>query len=93
MSDPEWGTFLTSRPTQTQCLGVIREYNHLLAHLPLPDEVILGVILEVHPCYDNVKGRNWYHGVYLRLDERAKAALSLLSDAGSVDGVSLLSLL
>jgi hypothetical protein len=90
MSDPRWGTFLTSRPTQTQCLGVIREYNHLLAQLPLPDEVILGVILEVHPCYDNVKGRNWYHGVYLRLDDRAKVALSLLSNSGPIQGMPML---
>ena len=89
MSQEDWGIFLTSRQTRSECLGVVREYNQLLAKLDLPDEVILGVIFDIHYTYDNVRGRNWYHGIYLKLDERAQKALSLLSHAGSVDGVSL----
>lgn len=59
----------------SQCRGVIVEYNRLLAKMNLPEEVIMGVIFEIHPTYDNVRGRSWFHGVYVRLDERAKGVI------------------
>ena len=89
MSRAEWGVFLTSRPTVPECRSVIRNYNRLLRRLGLPEEVILGVQFDIHPTYDNVKGRNWFHGVYVTLDERAKVAREMLPIPREVQGVHL----
>lgn len=83
MSRKEWGEFITSRPTPKECRRTIVEFNQLLRRLGLPEEVILGVVFEVHPCYDNVLGRNWYHGIYLTLDKRASRAISALNPRGN----------
>jgi hypothetical protein len=80
MTDPAWGKFITSRPTKKECRLAIHEFNRLLSRLSIPEEIKLGVIFEIHPCYDNTVGRPWYHGIYARIDERATRALQMLPE-------------
>lgn len=83
MSHKKWGQFLTSRPTIFEARRTIIDFNKFLAHMSLPEEVKMGVIFEIHPCYDNVRGRNWHWGIYVKVDEDAAAALSLLQHSRS----------
>lgn len=89
MSHENWGTFITSRPTRAEALRAVFEFNKLLAKMQLPDEVKLGVIFDIHYTYDNRKGRNWHHAVYLRLDDRAEIAIQMLSEYHPVSRVRL----
>lgn len=78
----EWGTFITSQPTPALARRTILDLNRRLSKLPIPEEIKLGVMFEVHPTFDNVRGRPWYWGIYATLDERATRAVSNLYTGG-----------
>jgi hypothetical protein len=69
MSLSGWGKFLESFRTTTEARQFIADCNNALAHMDLSNEVKMSIEFHIKPTYDNTQGRNWYHGVYMRIEE------------------------
>lgn len=69
MSLNAWGKFLESFRTTAEARQFIADCNNALAHMDLSNEVKMSIEFHIKPTYDNTQGRNWYHGVYMRIEE------------------------
>jgi hypothetical protein len=67
MSLKSWGIFLDSFKSRKQAMDFIIECNQTLGKMNLENK--LEYVFEIHPTYDNVRGRNWLYGVYLQREK------------------------
>jgi hypothetical protein len=69
MSLREWGIFLDSFATRHDALEFIAATTKALAKLDMPQEEKETITFQIHPTYDNIRGRDWLYGVYMQRKE------------------------
>lgn len=70
MSLKEWGEFIDSFKNRKDAEEFVDESRRALARMGFVAE---SNAFSIHPTFDNIVGRQWYHAVYLREDRIRKA--------------------
>jgi hypothetical protein len=65
MSLKQWGIFLDSFKNKKDAQRFIAECNQALAHMEISHVDKMSLVFEIHPTFDNARGRQWLYGVWM----------------------------